>query len=215
MPAKKGRKVVQGHPTRVPAGPSLSGESTGPPIATGRRLARSGGVARGKMLPVGAIVVLDHTDPRIAARIVELQRASYAVEADLIGFDAIPTRLETPAQVARLDLTILGAVDDDGRLVGVLGYRRLGNIVEIDRLAVDPPWFRRGIARSLIEEVHRHEADATAFAVSTGAGNTPAITLYEKLGYAREPDVPSSSGPNLARFARRAGPPVRPSGGVC
>jgi ribosomal protein S18 acetylase RimI-like enzyme len=147
------------------------------------------------------VVVLDHAEPRLAAEIVELQRSSYAVEAELIGFDDIPTRRETADQVARLDLTFLGAVER-GVVVGILGYRRLGAVIDIDRLAVDPSWFRRGIARSLIEDLHRREADASAFEVSTGAANTPAIALYEKLGYVREPDVPSPAGLTFARFSR-------------
>jgi hypothetical protein len=64
-----------------------------------------------RILVVDAIVVLDQTDPQVAAGIVELQRASYAVEADLIRFDAIPPLQETAADVSGLELTILGALD--------------------------------------------------------------------------------------------------------
>jgi ribosomal protein S18 acetylase RimI-like enzyme len=82
----------------------------------------------------------------------------------------------------RLSLELLGALDD-GRLVGILGYRRVGAVVDVDRLAVHPSFFRQGIARSLLEELHRIEADAARFEVSTAAGNQPAIGLYDALGY--------------------------------
>lgn len=147
------------------------------------------------------VVFLDHTERRAAAEIVRLQRASYAVEAELIGFDDIPARRETADRVSQLELTFLGAVEG-GVVVGILGYRRVDDVIDIDRLAVDPSWFRRGVARSLIEEVHRREADASAFEVSTGAGNTPAIALYEKLGYRRTADQ-ALPGVTMARFARR------------
>ena len=65
--------------------------------------------------------------------------------------------------------------------VGVLGYRRDGDAVDIDRLAVDPAFFRRGLATKLLRELFVRERDATLFTVSTGFGNHPAIDLYERL----------------------------------
>jgi ribosomal protein S18 acetylase RimI-like enzyme len=155
---------------------------------------------------MGVVVLVDHAEPRLAAEIVDLQQASYAVEADLIGFDQIPTQHETASQVSQLDLIVLGAVEGDGRLVGILGYRRVDDLVDIDRLAVHPSWFRKGVARSLMHDLHRREHDAATFEVSTAAGNTPAIALYASLGYRREPDLPSPAGLTFARFARRADP---------
>jgi hypothetical protein len=38
----------------------------------------------------GVVVLLDATDRAVAAELVALQRASYAVEAELIGFDGSP-----------------------------------------------------------------------------------------------------------------------------
>jgi ribosomal protein S18 acetylase RimI-like enzyme len=141
---------------------------------------------------VPAIVVLDHVEPGLAARIAGLQRASYSVEAELIGFGEIPPLRETPAAVARLDLTILGALEH-GDLVGILGYRRFRDLVDIDRLAVHPSSFRRGVARSLIEELHAREVDAARFEVSTGADNEPAIAFYREMGYRLERDEVISS----------------------
>jgi ribosomal protein S18 acetylase RimI-like enzyme len=132
--------------------------------------------------PVPTIAVLDHHERDQAGRIRDLQRASYAVEAELIGFNQMPPLVETTSDIARLDLTVLGAVEL-GALRGLLGYRRDADVVDIDRLAVDPEHFRSGIGRALLEELHRRELDADRFEVSTGAANEPAIALYRAVGY--------------------------------
>jgi ribosomal protein S18 acetylase RimI-like enzyme len=157
-----------------------------------RSVSRRSAASASDHLPVPAIVVLDHVEPGLAARIAGLQRASYTVEAELIGFGEIPPLRETPAEVARLDLTILGALEH-GDLVGILGYRRFRDLVDIDRLAVHPSSFRRGVARSLIEELHAREVDAARFEVSTGADNGPAIAFYREMGYRLERDEVISS----------------------
>lgn len=112
----------------------------------------------------------------------DVQRASYRAEADLIGFDKMPPLLEGVEDIARLTLTILGAVDGP-EVLGVLGYRRDGGTVDIDRLAVGPTHFRRGVGRTLMDALHRRESGANQFEVSTGAENAPAMALYRAMGY--------------------------------
>ena len=131
---------------------------------------------------VHAIVELDHREPAVADEIVRVQRAAYRVEADLIGFEGIPPLHETVGAVVALDLTVSGVRDETGLLVGLLGYSRDGDRVTIDRLAIDPARHRQGIARSLLEDLHRRE-HVESFEVSTGAANTPALRLYQQLGY--------------------------------
>jgi ribosomal protein S18 acetylase RimI-like enzyme len=148
---------------------------------------------------VARIVVLEHRDPAVAARVVNVQRAAYAVEARLIGFDGIPPLHEDAADVVALELTML-AVVEHGRPVALLGYRRAGTDVEIDRLAVHPAHFRRGLARRLLTELHARETDATRFDVSTGRDNRPAIALYQSLGYQRAGDVALPEGVVITRL---------------
>ncbi len=147
------------------------------------------------------VVVLDQTDPGTASLVVALQQASYAVEAGLIGYSRIPPLLETVSDVSRLDVTMLGAMDE-GELTALLGYRRLGDRVDIDRLAAHPSRFRRGLARLLLHEVHHRESDAERFDVTTGAENLPAVALYLTMGYRRLPDRAQAGGLTIARFRR-------------
>ena len=126
-------------------------------------------------------IVLE-TDTPVAQRVLEIQRAAYAVEAALVGFDAIPPLHETLSELQEQPLIFLG-VSCDNVLAGVLGYRREGDSVDIDRLAVDPSFFRRGLATKLLRELFVRERDVTGFTVSTGFGNQPAIELYERFGF--------------------------------
>jgi ribosomal protein S18 acetylase RimI-like enzyme len=147
------------------------------------------------------IDVLDHRDPAVAAQVVGVQRAAYAVEARLIGFDGIPPLHECVTEVVALDLALLAAVEH-GRPIALLGYRRAGTDVEIDRLAVHPDHFRHGLARRLITELHAREVDATRFHVSTGRDNRPAIALYQSHGYELDGDVVLPQGVVIARLVR-------------
>ncbi len=113
---------------------------------------------------------------------VTLQRAAYRVEAELIGYDRMPPLREEAAEVVARELTVLGVKNGPG-LIGLLGYTRVDDVVEIDRVAVDPTRFGRGIGRRLLVSLHARERSARLFRVSTGAANLPAIALYESMGY--------------------------------
>jgi ribosomal protein S18 acetylase RimI-like enzyme len=144
---------------------------------------------------------LDHREPAVADEIVRVQRAAYRVEADLIGFDGIPPLHETDDEVVALDLTVFGVRDETGLLVGLLGYSRDGDRVTIDRLAIEPACHRQGIARSLLEDLHRRE-HVESVEVSTGAANTPALRLYHQLGYRSVRRDRLAEGITVERLAR-------------
>ena len=152
--------------------------------------------------------MLEHHRLEVAHAILGVQRLSYLVEAEIIGFDGIPPLHETAEQVAALDLSLLGAFEGDV-LAGVVGYEREGDVVDIDRLAVDPKFFRQGVGRALVMEVHEREADARSFTVSTGALNKPAIQLYTQLGYRRRADRALPEGLTIAVFSRSVTRPWR------
>jgi ribosomal protein S18 acetylase RimI-like enzyme len=126
---------------------------------------------------------LDLDDDATVAALVELQRASYAVEAELIGAPSLPPMRDTPETLRASGETFLGAVRD-GELVGLISFKRDGDTVDIHRLAVHPRAFRRGVARELLDALEGREADAAHWTVGTGADNVPARTLYERRGFA-------------------------------
>jgi hypothetical protein len=65
---------------------------------------------------------LDLADAGIAARVLELQRRSYAVEARLIGSDRIPPLHESLEELQACGETFLGAYVDD-RLAAVVSWK--------------------------------------------------------------------------------------------
>lgn len=132
------------------------------------------------------IVLLDHRTQAVAEQIVEVQQAGYRVEAELTGYDGMPGLTQDAQDVMALGVIVLGAIDDEsdgGALVGLLGYKRHGDLVDVDRLAVHPDHFRRGIGGALLNALDDRESDARRIEVMTSTGNTPAISLYLRAGY--------------------------------
>lgn len=129
----------------------------------------------------GVVVLLDATDRAVAAELVALQRASYAVEAELIGFDGIPGLRESVEELMAAGLVWLGVLEG-GCLVAALAYARLAGAVDVDRLVVAPWAFRHGHGRALVMALIEREP-AGRFLVSTGSRNQPARRLYQSLGF--------------------------------
>jgi ribosomal protein S18 acetylase RimI-like enzyme len=145
---------------------------------------------------------LDLGDPPTLAALVRVQRASYRVEADLIGFDGLPPLRETPEELAAARESFLGAFDGE-RLVGALSFVRHPTWVDIYRLVVDPSAFRRGIATRLLDALDELHADAAYTTVATGERNAPAVALYQRRGFESVGRKAVAPGIRIVRFERR------------
>ncbi len=150
------------------------------------------------ILPV--IREIELFDVLAAAEILDLQRKSYRIEADLIGTDEIPPLKETFEQLQNCGETFLGYYLD-GRLAGAVSFKIDREVMDIHRMMVDPDFFRRGIARKLI--AYLEHQNFSEMIVSTGAANTPAIKLYEKLGFVRQNNSAVGGGLVIANFKKR------------
>ncbi len=122
------------------------------------------------------------TNTYVAAEIVQLQMASYAVEAEIIGTNSIPTLFDTVETVTKSDETFYG-YKINREIVGIISYKFEYGILDIHRLAVHPNHFKKGIACHLLKEVIMKYKDARKVIVATGSKNFPAINLYEKAGF--------------------------------
>ena len=92
---------------------------------------------------------LDLSDPDTLRGLRNLQRASYAVEAELIGFDGIPALHESLEELRDCGESFLG-LDDETGLAGAVSWVRLQDgTLDICRLMVHPPRAPAG---------HRHRA---------------------------------------------------------
>ena len=128
------------------------------------------------------IRLLDLTQLDIANSILELQRASYLVEAELIEFYQIPQLSESLSSLQACQETFYGYYIGDA-LAGIISFKVVKDVLDIHRVAVHPKSFRRGIAQKLIryaEELYQHISQIT---VRTGSANIPAVNLYLHCGY--------------------------------
>jgi GNAT superfamily N-acetyltransferase len=129
-----------------------------------------------------AISELDLGARGVAEAVVTLQRASYRVEADLLGARTLPALKESPRRLRKTREHFLGAFDGD-RLVGAVSWKRSGGLVDIHRLVVHPERFRQGIAGALLRALEQLQPDAQRWIVATGEANAPARRLYERHGF--------------------------------
>ena len=143
---------------------------------------------------------LDLTDQALAERLLTIQHAAYAVEAELIGFDGIPPLQEDLAGLMASTEYWLGRYDGD-TLVGAVAYEPTGDSVDISRLIVDPAYARRGHGRALLDHLDQLEPRPISV-VSTGSANTPAVSLYKSRGYSEIGQVEIAAGIHITQFRR-------------
>jgi GNAT superfamily N-acetyltransferase len=126
-----------------------------------------------------SVEALDLTDAVAAAEVLEIQRAAYRVEADLIEFDRIPPLHESLDELVAFPFVWLGIRGADGRVAAALAYIETDGEIDIHRLVVAPDRFRDGLGSALIDAL-----DGRArIIVSTGSANTVAHRFYESLGF--------------------------------
>ncbi|MCM3124744.1 GNAT family N-acetyltransferase [Mesobacillus sp. MER 33] len=151
------------------------------------------------ILPVIREIELNHVIA--AAEVLDLQKKSYRIEAELIGTEEIPPLKETFEQLQNCGETFMGYYIE-GLLAGAVSFKKEGKVLDIHRMMVHPDYFRRGIAGKLLAEIERQ--DRQEIIVSTGAANTPAIKLYEKLGFVRQHDSVVGNGLVIANFKKES-----------
>ena len=79
-------------------------------------------------------------------------------------------------------------VAQEKEVVGYCGIHNLGGDGEITNVAVDKNWRKKHVAHSMLEFA-MHEAGkegVEAFTLEVRVSNTPAIKLYEKLGFVNQ-----------------------------
>lgn len=142
---------------------------------------------------------LELSDRRTATRILEIQRAAYTIEAALIGFDGIPVLAETLEDLMKSASVLEWAgIRSEGSIVAAMATRTRRGVCDIDRLVVDPAWFRSGLAKALVSTL----ADRGSVTVSTGTSNLPAIELYESMGFRQESTEVIAPGVTITHLRR-------------
>lgn len=133
--------------------------------------------------------------------ILELQKASYRIEAKLIGFYDIPPLKDSIESLKECGEIFYGYYVEDV-LAGVISYKRIDDVLDIHRLAIKPRFFHMGIAGKLISFVEELENSISKAVVCTGKENAPAVSFYLKNGYKKTKDIEISKGIYLTQFEK-------------
>ncbi len=142
-----------------------------------------------------------------AERLLSVQRAAYAREAELMGFDGIPPLHETLAELLEADATAWLGRWAGADLVGGLAWEDDGAAgAELVRLVVDPAHWRHGHAAALLDAFDEAVGDVPV-RVMTGSANAPALALYARRGFEATGEEEIAPGIRVTRLLRPTGPP--------
>ena len=117
----------------------------------------------------------------ISNQIHSVFQLSYAVEAKLLDVTDFPPLKRPLESYLKSDNMFFGYLENK-EIAGIIEIEHNKNCTDINSLVVNPNFFRRGIARKLLEFVF-NRFDSKLFIVETGTNNEPATKLYKKLGF--------------------------------
>ena len=129
------------------------------------------------------VLPIDHRNLQVARQMHAILSLAYAQEAALMNAKRFADHDETVEEIQGSDEFCLGAIRENV-LVGFLtiGRDEEPDQISISTLVVHPAHQRQGVGRELVHEAVLRSQGMT-LSVSTGASNTPALSLYKKLGF--------------------------------
>lgn len=106
--------------------------------------------------------------------------ALVALEVELFGpdawdHDAVRAELDGPGR----RFVVAGADEVSGYAVS----RAIGDVVDLQRIAVSPLWQRAGVATALLDDLVAHPGDADRMMLEVSAANDSAIAFYRHRGF--------------------------------
>jgi ribosomal protein S18 acetylase RimI-like enzyme len=113
--------------------------------------------------------------------ILDLQQKSYAIEANILGIQFLPPQQESLRDLQNTREEIFAMLDCN-QYVGALFLENLADGKSINKLFVDPNYFRKGIGSKLVDYVIKLYP-TQKFRVSTGENNKPALRLYDEFDF--------------------------------
>ncbi|HUP99926.1 MAG TPA: GNAT family N-acetyltransferase [Aeromicrobium sp.] len=148
-------------------------------------------------------MILSTPDPALdrafAAALLRLQHDAYRTQAELIGSDRLAALAADEDTLPTWRGRYLVAWERT-QLVGAVAWRP-GEIVDVDRVMVDPTARRRGVGAALIQSV-LDAAGSRAVQTATGRDNSPGIALYRRFGFEPVDDEQAPTGIWITRLRR-------------
>lgn len=144
---------------------------------------------------------LQNNKIEIVNQIHSVFQLSYAVEAKLLNATDFPPLKRPLESYLRSDNMFFGYFENK-ELAGIVEIEYNNNYTDINSLVVNPKFFRRGIARKLLQFIF-NSFDSKLFIVETGANNEPATELYKKFGFKEVKQWNTDFGIRKILFERR------------
>ena len=109
------------------------------------------------------------------AAIAELEKRCFS---DPWSADSIASELVNP-------LSYWLVAEANGQVAGYVGSQSVLDAADMMNIAVSPDYRRQGVAKALVNELTHHlsQNGVIALLLEVRVSNTPAITLYEKMGF--------------------------------
>ena len=124
---------------------------------------------------------IEHSTSINAREIRRVFQISYRIEAQLLGAKKFPP-LERPITEFQNCTNDFFGFYENEEVVAVIEMKKELKSLHIQSLVVNPNYFRRGIAKNLVEFVLNHY-ELNLFTVETGKDNRPARKLYESFNF--------------------------------
>ena len=122
--------------------------------------------------------------------VVKLEESNFSHPWKKADFEDLTDKDDRGCVVAKKAGNPAGGPGDGqaGRIVGCVVYRNIAGDVDITNVQVDTAFRRQGIARALMVKAmeYARAAGGERFTLEVRASNTPAIALYESLGFVNE-----------------------------
>lgn len=156
---------------------------------------------------LGAAIEISYATPADAELVAGLVRDGFRSEAERYGVEIPPMRETAAAVLSELedgDVVLLARLEDEP-IGTVRGHVQPDGSIMVRRLGVVPGRRRRGVARELMAALEAAYPDARRFELFTGAETSPAIALYESLGYVRSREEEQVPGVTIVYLEKRLG----------
>lgn len=144
---------------------------------------------------------LQNNKIEVSKQIHSIFQLSYAVEAKLLDATDFPPLKRPLDGYLKSDNLFFGFFEKN-ELAGIIEIEYNNICTDINSLVVNPMFFRRGIARKLLEFVF-NRFDSKLFIVETGVNNKPANELYKKTGFKEVKQWDTDFGIRKILFERR------------
>jgi len=144
---------------------------------------------------------LQNNEIEVSKKIRSIFQLSYKIEAKLLDTTDFPP-LKRPLESYLKSDNMFFGYRENTELAGIVEIEYTNKYTDINSLVVHPKFFRRGIARKLLEFIF-NRFESKLFIVETGVNNEPATQLYKKLGFKEIKQWNTDIGIRKVLFERR------------